>query len=50
MKLYMIPHALYNTTKNEVDRLEKEVGLLSRNENLNVLSACFIIPKKDQTV
>ena len=46
----MIPHALCNTTKKEVDRLEKEVALLSRNKNLNFLPACFIIPKKDQTV
>ena len=46
----MIPHVLYNTTKKEVDRLEKEVGLLSRNEDLKFLSACFIVPKKDQTV
>ena len=50
MKPYQIPHALYQTTKKEVERLEKEVGLLSRNENLEYLSACFIIPKKDQTV
>ena len=50
MKPYTIPHILYKTTKKEVERLEKEVGLLSRNENLQYLSACFIIPKKDQTV
>ena len=50
MRPYMIPHALYKTTKKEVERLEKEVGLLSRNEDLHYLSSCFIIPKKDQTV
>ena len=50
MKLYMIPHSLYKTTKKEVDRLENEVGLLSRNEDLRYLSAYFIILKKDQTV
>ena len=50
MKPYMILHSLYKTTKKEVDRLEKEVGLLSRNEDSKYLSACFIIPKKDQTV
>ena len=46
MKPYQIPHTLYQTTKKEVERLEKEVGLLSRNENLRYLSACFIIPKR----
>ena len=50
MKPYQIPHALYKTTKKEVERLEKEVKLLSRNENLHYLSSCLIILKKDQTV
>ena len=40
----------YPCTKKEVERLKKEVGLLNRNENLEYLSACFIIPKKDQIV
>ena len=28
MKSYMIPHVLYKTMKKEVERFEKEVGLL----------------------
>ena len=50
MRPYTIPHSLYKTTKKEVDRLCSEVGLLSRRNDLKYLSACFIIPKKDNTV
>ena len=46
MRPYTIPYAYDRTTKKEVSRLEKEVKLLTRENNLKYLSACFIIPKK----
>ena len=49
-KPYLIPKSLYATTRKEVDRLEKEVGLLTKRTDLKYLSACFVIPKKDGTV
>ena len=45
-KPYLIPKSLYATTRKEVDRLEKEVGLLTKRTDLKYLSACFVIPKK----
>ena len=50
MKPYIIPHVLYKSTKNEVERIEKDVLLLSRNEYWKYLSSWFTIPEKDQTV
>ena len=50
MRPYQIPHAHMKVTKAEVDRLEKEVGLLTKTTGLKYLSACFVIPKKDGTV
>ena len=47
MNPYQIPHSLYRTTTRKVDRLEKDVRLLTKKTDLRYLSACFIIPKID---
>ena len=50
MRPYQIPHAQLKVTKTDVDMLEKEVGLLTKTTGLKFLSACFVIPKKDEMV
>ena len=46
MKPYLIPKSLYDTTRKEVDRLEKEVGLLTKRTDLKYISACFVKHRK----
>lgn len=45
-----ILHSYIEVTKDEVDRLEKEVGFLTKTTGLKFMSKCFVIPKKDGTV
>ena len=47
---YRIPHCYLQTTKKEVDRLDKEVELLVQVEEAEWTSPSFVIPKKDGTV
>ena len=46
MRPYPIPHSLYRTTIQEVNRLCKEVRLLMRRINLKYLLACFNYTKE----
>ena len=50
MRPYQIPHVHLKVTKTEVDRLEREVGLLTKTTGLKFLSACFVTLKKDGIV